>query len=299
MANIATVRTGEVQPDYSISAYASGGAAPAATTQSGVVGNDYVAQTPAGSTPAGTGLAPPTVDYTPPNPTQIPPANQSGQVVQGYLNDLLSQDSAYMRNATQQGLNIASSRGLRNSSIAAGNAQQAAIEGSMPILNQIMGLNNQREQQAFTGEQSQFDRDLTVSRDNANMSLATQQQNAQQAYQAEQAALDRTQSVNNQVLQAELAGKQAAQDFQFKQYLQDSAVKQQDWLSSKAYDREFNGMLSQMQIGTAADLYKQIMQAALNDPETFTPDITAGMQNFFTGNFASVMAKYFPSTVRS
>lgn len=299
MANIGALTTGEVKPLSSLADYAANATAPAANTQSGVVGNNYVAQTPAGSTPAGTGLAPPTVEYTPPTPTQIPPANQSGQVVQGYLNDLLSQDSAYMRNAQQQGLNIASSRGLRNSSIAAGNAQQAAIEGSMPILSQIMGLNNQREQQAFTGEQSQFDRDLTVSRDNANMSLATQQQNAQQAYQAEQAALDRTQTVNNQVLQAELAGKQAAQDFQFKQYLQDSAVKQQDWLSSNAYNREFNGMLSQMQIGTAADLYKQIMQAALNDPETFTPEITAGMQNFFTGNYASVMAKYFPSTVRS
>lgn len=298
MANIsaAGLTTGEQKP--SLAAYAAGTPAPATTTAT-IVGNNYVAQTPAGSTPAGTGLAAPTVGYTAPPVTQAQPAAQSGQVVQGYLNDLLSQDSAYMRSATQQGLNLANARGLRNSSLAAGNAQAAAIEGSMPILSQIMGLNNQREQQAFTGEQSQMDRDLTVARDNANMSLATQQQNAQQAYQAEQNALDRTQTVNNQILQGELAAKQAAQDFQFKNYLQDSAVKQQEWLSSQQYNREFNGALSQMQINTAADLYQQIMAGALADPQTFTPEITAGMQNYFTGNFAAIMQRYFPSTVRT
>lgn len=272
--------------------------APAATTGT-LVGNDYVAQVPPGSNPAGTVVAPPTVDYNAQPVTQAPAASGSGQVVQGYLNELLSQDSAYMRNATQQGTNAAAARGLRNSSIAAGNAQAAAIEGSMPILNNIMNLNNQREQNSFTGEQSQFDRDLTVSRDNANMALQTQQQNAQQAYQAEQAALNRTQSVNDRILAGEIASKAAAEDFQFKSHLQDSAVKQQDWLASNQYNREFNGMLSQMQVNTAADLYKQIMSAALNDPESFPADVAAGMQNFFTGNFASIMAKYFPSTVRT
>lgn len=366
-----------------------------------VIGNDYVAQTPAGSTPAGTGQVAPTVNYTPPtgsvagqvvpgtvnytNPTgstagnvtastvdwtgqpvtQALPSTQSGGVVQNYLNDLLSQDSAYMRNAAQTGLNQASARGLRNSSIAAGSAQQAAIEGSMPILNQIMGLNNQREAQAFQGEQagfdrdltvaqqnatlaqqaasqnaqqafqaqqseydrgltvaqqnaqlaqqaalqnaqnqftaqqSQNDRDLTVAQQNANMALQTQQQNAQQAYQAEQAALDRTQGVNKQILDAELASRQAAQDYQFKSWLQDAGVKQQDWLNSQQYDREFSGALSQMQINTAADLYKQILSASLNDPEAYPADVTAGMQNFFTGNWGAIMQKYFPSTVRS
>lgn len=270
-----------------------------AVTNTTVVGNDYVAQTPPGSNPAGTVTTPPTVNYTPPPVTQAQPANQAGSTVQGYLNDLLSQDSAYMRDAARQGTNLAQARGLRNSSIAAGNAQQSAIAGSMPILNNIMDLNNMREQQAFTGEQSQFDRDLTVERDNANMALQTQQQNAQQAYQSEQAALDRTQTVNNKVLDAELAGKQAAQEFQFKQWLQDAGVKQQDWLNSQQYDREFNGMLSQLPIKTASDLYQQLVQAAINDPEVFPPDVVAGMQNFYTGNMLAVFEKYFPSTVRS
>lgn len=293
MANISTINQ-----EFPATVTGAQTSAPAATTGT-IVGNDYVAQVPPGSNPAGTVIAPPTVQYTPPPVTQAPAANTSGQVVQGYLNDLLSQDSAYMRNAVAQGNATAAARGLRNSSIAAGNAQAAAIDASMPILNNIMNLNNQREQNAFTGEQSQFDRNLTVDRDNANMALATQQQNAQQAYQAEQAALNRTQGVNDRLLASELDAKAAAQDFQFKAHLQDSATKQQDWLSSNQYNREFNGMLSQMQLSTAADLYKQIMSAALNDPESFPPDVAAGMQNFFTGNFAAVLSKYFPSTVRS
>lgn len=309
MANISTLNQ-----EFPVTQTGVQTSAPAATTTT-VVGNDYVAQTPPGTNPAGTVIAPPTmqaptVQYTPPPVTQAPAASGSGQVVQGYLNDLLSQDSAYMRNATSQGIASAAARGLRNSSIASGNAQAAAIDASTPILNQIMSLNNQREQNAFSGEQSQFDRNLTTARDNANMALTTnqqnanmalqtQQQNAQQAYQAEQAALNRTQGVNDRILASELASRAAAEDFQFKAHLQDSAAKQQDWLSSSAYNREFNGMLSQMQVSTAADLYKQIMSAALNDPESFPPDVTAGMQNFFTGNFAAVMQKYFPSTVRS
>ena len=188
---------------------------------------------------------------------------------------------------------------MRNSSIAAGAAQAANIQNAQPVLNNIMSLNNQREQQAYQGEQSQFDRDLTVSRDNANMANQTNLQNAQAQYQAEQAALNRTQSVNDKILTAELAGKQAAQDYQFKNWLQDAGAKQQDWLNSQQYNREFNGVLSQMQISTASDMFKQIVNAAINNPQTFPPEVAAGMQNYFTGNWAAVLGKYFPSTVRS
>lgn len=286
-----------------------------------LVGNDYVAQTPAGTPPAGAGntgavvapVAPGqsnTVDYTKQEPTKTLDSTQSGSVVQGYLNDLLSQDSAYMRNAQQQGFNQAASRGLRNSSIAAGAAQAASIQNAQPILNNIMSLNNQREQQAYQAEQAEFDRGLTVSRDNANMAQQTSLQNAQNQqqanlqnsqlqWQAEQAALNRTQSVNDKMLAAELAGKQAAQDYQFKSWLQDAGVKQQDWLNSQQYTRELNGLISQMQLNTSADMFKQIVSAAINNPQTFPPEVAAGMQNYFTGNWAAVLGKYFPNSVRS
>lgn len=274
-----------------------------------IIGNDYVAQienpTQGGGTtatpvtpPAGQTTAP-TVNYTPPPVTQVQPPAQSGSVVQGFLNDLLSQDSAYMRNAQQQGLNQAASRGLRNSSIAAGAAQASNIQNAQPVLNNIMSLNNQREQQSFQGEQAQFDRNLTTARDNANMANQTNLQNAQLAYQTQQAALNRTQSVNDKILAAELAGKQAAQDYQFKSWLQDAGARQQDWLNSNQYSRELNGVISQMQLQTSADMFKQIVSAAINNPQTFPPEVAAGMQNYFTGNWAAVLGKYFPNSVRA
>lgn len=270
--------------------------AQASSTSSTLVGNDYVSQLPAGSTPAGQISNSVQVDYTPMAPTQLQPANTSGGVVQGYLNDLLSQDSAYMRNAQQTGFNQAASRGLRNSSIAAGNAQKASIESAAPILNEMMGLHSQREQQAFNAEQSQMDRNLTVAGQNATMANQAQLQNAAQAYQAQQNALDRTQMVNNKILDAEIQARQAQQDYGFKAWLQDSAVRQQDWLSSQSYNREFNGALSQAQIKNSMDMYNMLLSAAINNPQVFTADVTAGMQNFFQGNFAALMSKYFPST---
>lgn len=49
------------------------------------------------------------------------------------LNRMLDGDSLYMQQAKQQGLNTAASRGLLNSSISAGAAQQSAINAAAPI----------------------------------------------------------------------------------------------------------------------------------------------------------------------
>lgn len=52
------------------------------------------------------------------------------------LNQLLNSDSLHMQQAKQQGLNTAASRGLINSSIAAGASQQAAINAAAPMAQQ-------------------------------------------------------------------------------------------------------------------------------------------------------------------
>lgn len=49
------------------------------------------------------------------------------------LNQLLNSDSLHMQQAKQQGMNTAASRGLINSSIAAGASQQAAVNAAAPI----------------------------------------------------------------------------------------------------------------------------------------------------------------------
>jgi hypothetical protein len=90
----------------------------------------------------------------------LPPGKQfSAQAVVGdSLNNLLSSGSRYIENARQRGREGAASRGLLNSSISAGAAERAGIEASMPILDQMMGLQRQREQNAFGADQSQRDR---------------------------------------------------------------------------------------------------------------------------------------------
>jgi len=128
---------------------------------------------------------------------------QPNELVSHNLNGLLNDpNSAYMQNARQSGLDLASDRHLLNSSIAAGNSQRAAIQAGLPIaqgdagafmaaagqnqdaLNQNeltamnnatslgtaqiganasmygddLGLVNQREGRAFSGEQQGLDR---------------------------------------------------------------------------------------------------------------------------------------------
>jgi hypothetical protein len=93
------------------------------------------------------------------------PAGQpesAGQVVQDNLNGLLSSDSPYIQNARLRGAEAAQGRGLRNSSIAAGASERAAIEAAQPILSEIQSLTRQRENLAFQGEQSQLDRTQQV-----------------------------------------------------------------------------------------------------------------------------------------
>lgn len=79
-------------------------------------------------------------------------------VVTGNLNKLLGQDSPYIQNARLRGAEAAQARGLRNSSIAAGASERAAIEAAQPIVSEIQDLTQQRENLAFQGEQATLDR---------------------------------------------------------------------------------------------------------------------------------------------
>lgn len=127
---------------------------------------------------------------------------QPNELVSTNLNGLLDENGQYMQLARQSGLDQAGSRGLLNSSIAAGNSQRAAIQSGLPIaqgdaqaymaaagqnqdaLNQNeltamnnatsenvanigagasmygddLGLMNQREGRAFSGEMQGLDR---------------------------------------------------------------------------------------------------------------------------------------------
>lgn len=55
------------------------------------------------------------------------------ELVSNQMNSLLSDSNPYIQNARQRGVEYANSRGLMNSSIAAGASQRAATEAALPI----------------------------------------------------------------------------------------------------------------------------------------------------------------------
>lgn len=190
-------------------------------------GNAPVSTTPVTASPF------PTVNA----PQQVYQANMgAGNVVQDYLSQLLNDQSGYIQNARRNGIESAASRGLLNSSIAAGNSQRAAIEAAQPILNEITQLHNQREQLAFTGEQNQADR-------------------------------------NQQITMAQI----------------------NDWAANNQFNREYNGQLSLLPITSVTALNNRLMQAAIDNPEIFPPEIVSGLGEFFGTNLLSMLQQWFPN----
>lgn len=236
---------------------------------------------PATMTATGTGV--PGQPMAPQTPQFAPT-----QVVQQTLDQFIGSNSPYMRNAQLRGLEQANQRGMLNSSISAGAAQRAAMETAMPLVDQSLGLQRQREGYAFQGEQAGLDR-----------SFQAQQQDVQRQFQASQADIDRTIQVRESQLNRDFQGSQAEADRAFRSQLQSDSVTQQDWLASQAYTREFNGQLSLMPIQSSYQLNSAIQQYALENPEIYTPDIISGMTNFFQQNMMSILATYFPSMVNT
>lgn len=138
-----------------------GGTAPVATTATAVTGGNAPVSTLPAVTPVPQYQLPALdgssyVATATGNPAST--AESPYQVVTDNMNQLLSQDSPYIQNARLRGIEQAQSRGLRNSSIAAGASERSAIEAAQPILSEIQDLTSQRENLAFQGEQSQLER---------------------------------------------------------------------------------------------------------------------------------------------
>lgn len=62
-----------------------------------------------------------------------------------------------------------------------------------------------------------------------------------------------------------------------------------NWLSEQNFGRALVGQ----RFNSATDMLSMLQQAALNDPELYTPEVTSGYSNFFTKNFDDIMKRYF------
>lgn len=107
--------------------------------------------TPQWSLSNATPAAPVTVTAATPPPVSDNSINlqNPNNIVQGYLDQLLSSNGAYLGNAARRGLEVANSRGLLNSSMAAGASQRAAMEAVQPLLNNVLGVHNAQQDFQF------------------------------------------------------------------------------------------------------------------------------------------------------
>jgi hypothetical protein len=190
-----------------------------------------------------------------------------------YMASILGSNSPYMQNARQQGLALANSRGLLNSGMAAGNAQQAAIQAAQPLFNAAYGLNSQRENNTFQGNLDRF---------NQGMNLLGQREN--NAFQGNESQLNRNFQGDQNQLNRNLQSK-----------LQSDSTFQQDWLNSQNFNRSFYANMAMVPVASAAQFQQMIAQYALDNPEVYTPETIAGMTQFFNSNFQQIMAQYMPN----
>jgi hypothetical protein len=199
-------------------------------------------------------------------------ANQStvagGSTVSGQMDGLLKQDSSYMSLARQQGARQSASRGLLNSSMAAGNSMAAATQAALPIA----------QQDASTSFQNQ--------RDNDGRTFAANQQNAQAQTNANMTVFDSdsklfgSQTLNNQqfgqqqVLNAQQFGQQQALNTQQDGFAQQSDVRrfdQQQQLNTQQaqIEQDLQAIRGQQSVDLAMieSNYKNLLQTSASAQE--------------------------------
>lgn len=62
-----------------------------------------------------------------------------------------------------------------------------------------------------------------------------------------------------------------------------------NWLSGQNFGRALYGQ----QFTNSLDMLNNLQQAAISDPELYTPEVTSGFSNFFQKNVQDIMKRYF------
>lgn len=194
--------------------------------------------------------------YQPDSTYQAPDAwrPDENDLVQGRMDGLLNSGSQYMQSAKESGLRTAQSRGLLNSSLAAGQSQAAAIEAALPIAQQD---SQSLVDAGMTGYEGKIQGELA--RQGYDQSLGT--------ISAQEGASSRLSAQEND----------AASDLSYQNYLQGSELtKLEGDISSQLKDQEHNQAMAldwQQQEGynyrtlVEADLQSQIAAAELASKE--------------------------------
>ena len=79
-------------------------------------------------------------------------------------------------------------------------------------------------------------------------------------------------------------------------------VQQANQINQTGVDAQYDNWLAQQNFGRALygqkfnsslDMLNYLQQAAVNDPELYTPEITSGLSNFFQKNTQDILNRYF------
>lgn len=95
---------------------------------------------------------------------------------------------------------------------------------------------------------------------------------------SERAALDAAQPLVSQAVNIDQQNLQ-----------QQRGAEYDNWLSQQNFGRALYGQ----KFSSSLDMLNYLQQAAVNDPELYTPEVTSGFSNFFQKNMQDIMQRYF------
>ena len=128
----------------------------------------------------------------PPAPPTTPPASPAGAAplpygstsVEKRVNDIASKDSQLNQMARTEAYKVMNRRGMLNSSLTAGAAQDAVLRSALPIASQDAS-------QAFQGEEQRLNREYDAGQADLDRKHELEVQKRQQAHEQAEAKLDR------------------------------------------------------------------------------------------------------------
>lgn len=253
-------------------------------------------------------------------------ATTRDELVKNQLSDLLRGDSQYVEMNRDEARRFANTRGLGNSSIAAGAGVRAAIQSALPIAQQdaatvaaMQGQNLDALNQGTMQEREIANRMLEAQQGRisaqeamsigqrdaeAERRLRLQLQREALAFEGEQGALGREHQLTTMGYDYNLrdmfanndVGRDLTRmgaDYEWRDRFANNDVARQDWLSNNEFNRNFYGQMSQLfassQLNSTADMFNMLNAYSLENPDIFN----AEDYQRFTGVVNQVMGNSF------
>lgn len=135
----------------------------------------------------------------------------------------------------------------------------------MGSLEQVLGSNS-----PYIENARRRGLELAATRGGINSSIA--------AGSSERSAIEAAQPLVQQGVAIDQANLQQAREAEYN-----------DWLSQQNFGRAIYGQ----KFNSSLDMLKTLQNAAISDPELYTPEVTSGLGNFFQRNFDDIMKRYF------